>query len=352
MLAVAAAADVVEPLIAAHPQELAIAAYNSPRQTVISGSREAIDHVKAVLRTQQIESTPLTVSHAFHSPLMDPILEEFHAMFSSIELHPPKFPIASNLTGELAGPEIQTPEYWCRQLRSPVQFVSAMKLLQKKGANLFLEIGPQPVLTAFGRNTVKDRDRIWLSSLRQRQDNWKTLLQSLGIMFEAGVRVDWNGFDQGYSRRRVDLPTYPFHRSRCWLPDTMADADPSFLSVLGKTDKLRSLPDSPSDLQQQLERDGREWLSTVVWRETSRFGRPRSVDARHESVWVVIGSSSPLHKVSLRSCGRDTSGASSWACRKSCPRRTRQLPCDEMIRSSLIDCFRSCSTLLIGVCRE
>ncbi len=150
MLAVAAAADVVQPLVEAYPQELAVAAYNSPCQTVLSGSREAIDRVEAALRAKRVRSTRLTVSHAFHSPLMDPILAEFEAMFSGVALHPPKFPIASNLTGEFAGPEMQTPEYWCRHLRRPVQFVSSITLLQKKGANLFLEIGPQPVLTALG----------------------------------------------------------------------------------------------------------------------------------------------------------------------------------------------------------
>ncbi len=124
------------------------------------------------------------------------------------------------------------------------------------------------------------------------RDDWETLLKSLGEIFEAGVRVDWNGFDRGYSRRRVDLPTYPFHRSRCWAPDTI-DLTAPLPKEIARSPRLAA---SVFELQQRLEREAKEWFPPVVWRETSRLGKPRSADSEQEPVWLVIGSPSPLRE--------------------------------------------------------
>ncbi len=221
MLAITADEAKVASLIAPHSARLSIAADNGPQQTVISGAAEIIDRIADELRRQGVGTTRLPVSHAFHSPLMEPILDAFAKLVSTIPLRAPRFPIALNLTGELSGNELQTADYWQRQLRRPVQFARGIATLQSKGANLFVEVGPQPVLSALGQICAAGRESVWLPSLRRGHDDWRTLLHSLGELFEHGVRVNWQGFDRDYPRQRVDLPTYPFHRSRFWAPDSV-----------------------------------------------------------------------------------------------------------------------------------
>ncbi|PQO43784.1 type I polyketide synthase [Blastopirellula marina] len=221
MVAVAAGPAVVDPLVAANPTKLAVAAYNSPQQTVISGDLAALETAIAECEKQGVRATRLTVSHAFHSPLMDPILEEFEQTVGQLKLQPAAIPLAANLTGQWAGDEITTPAYWRDHLRQAVRFGDGMALLGKKGAKVFVEIGPNPILTSLGRATLDGKDLNWLPSLRAKRDEWQTLLGSLSQLFELGAKLDWHGFDAGYARTKVELPTYPFQRTRFWAPDNL-----------------------------------------------------------------------------------------------------------------------------------
>ncbi|TWT32734.1 type I polyketide synthase [Blastopirellula retiformator] len=225
MAAISAGPSVVDPLIAANPSKLSVAAYNSPQQTVISGEMAALDAAIAECEKQGVRATRLTVSHAFHSPLMDPILDEFEKTVGQIELHPAAIPLAANLTGQWAGDEITTPTYWRNHLREAVRFGDGMTLLGKKGAKVYIEIGPNPILTSLGRATLDGKDLNWLSSMRAKRDEWQTLLGSLAQLFELGGKIDWQGFEAGYARTKIDLPTYPFQRSRFWAPDSAGPTD-------------------------------------------------------------------------------------------------------------------------------
>ncbi|MCC9607070.1 aminotransferase class I/II-fold pyridoxal phosphate-dependent enzyme [Blastopirellula sp. JC732] len=225
MAAISAGPSVVDPLIAANPTKLSVAAYNSPQQTVISGEMAALDAAIAECEKQGVRATRLTVSHAFHSPLMDPILDEFEKTIGQIELHPASIPLAANLTGQWAGDEITTPSYWRNHLREAVRFGDGMALLGKKGAKVFIEVGPNPILTGLGRATLDGKDLNWLSSMRAKRDEWQTLLGSLAQLFELGGKIDWHGFEAGYARTKIELPTYPFQRSRFWAPDSAGPAD-------------------------------------------------------------------------------------------------------------------------------
>lgn len=221
MLAVSAGADRISTLVNGHSSKVSVAAVNSPQQTVLSGAAEAIDEMAELCQNEGIRATRLTVSHAFHSPLMEPILDEFEQAVTSIEMKPASFPIAANLTGELSKDTFTKPDYWRQHLREAVRFADGIQAIADKGGNVFVEIGPQPVLSGLGRVSVPGKENAWLPSLRSGRDDWQMMLNSLGELYEIGIPIDWNAFDSPYPRKRVELPTYPFVRSRFWVPDTM-----------------------------------------------------------------------------------------------------------------------------------
>ncbi len=197
--------------------EVCVAAYNGPESVVISGAEPAVRAVLAAFAAQGVNSKPLTTSHAFHSSLLDPILVPLGSFASAIPSRSPQIPLVSNLTGRVADEQtFADPEYWVRHARSPVQFAAGMQTLAELGCDVFLEIGPSPTLIGMGQRCLTQGSLHWLPSLRPGRDDWQTLLESLADLYVAGAPVDWKGFDKDYSRRRVDLPTYPFQRKRYW----------------------------------------------------------------------------------------------------------------------------------------
>jgi len=210
-----------------YSQEISIAAINGPQSIVISGRSEAIQTVKANLEADGIKTKSLQVSHAFHSPLMEPMLADFKRVASEITYSLPKLNLISNVTGQRATDDIATPEYWCHHVRQPVRFADSIATLHQQDYELFLEIGPKPILLGMGSQCLPDEVGVWLPSLRQGQSDWQQMLQSLGALYVRGVSVDWLGFDKDYSRRRVILPTYPFQRQRYWVKtSTVANRQP------------------------------------------------------------------------------------------------------------------------------
>ncbi len=207
-------AEAIEPYRA----EVSIAALNSPKNTVISGEGDAVQAVLQQLEVEGIEFRPLKVSHAFHSPLMEPMLAEFERVASEIEYSAPQMGLISNLSGQLVGGnEVTSASYWCRHIRAAVRFSASMETLYGQGYEVFVEIGPHPVLLGMGRQCLPEGAGVWLSSLKRGRKDWQQLLQSLGLLYERGMEVDWCGFDRDYQRHRLSLPTYPFQRQRYWL---------------------------------------------------------------------------------------------------------------------------------------
>nr|DAB41918.1 TPA_exp: ArzP - PKS (KS, AT, OMT, ACP, TE) [Fischerella sp. PCC 9339] len=205
--------------IQTYAREVVIASVNGPQNIVISGKREAVNEVIAVLQAEEVQTRILKVSHAFHSPLMEPMLATFEQIAKQITYSSPRLDVISNVTGEIAKREIATPQYWCRHIRQPVKFAASMETLYQQGYEIFLEIGPKPTLLGMGRQCLPEGSRAWLPSLRQGHSDWQQLLQSLGELYVRGAKVDWFGFDQGYPRYRVQLPTYPWQRSCHWLEE-------------------------------------------------------------------------------------------------------------------------------------
>lgn len=195
-----------------------LAALNGPSNTVISGERGTVRAVVSRLEAEGLTVRPLKVSHAFHSPLMEPIQDEFEAVAQRVTYHEPRIPFASNLAGRLLQPgEVPDASYWRRHIRQAVQFYRGMQTLGKEGARVFLEMGPHPSLLSMGRRCLPDHQALWVPSLRRREEDWPVLLDSLRALYVAGLEIDWAGFDSDYRRLRVPLPTYPFQRERCWI---------------------------------------------------------------------------------------------------------------------------------------
>ena len=231
MAAIFAPEAEVKAAAAAYAGRVSIAGYNGPKNIAISGEETAVTAIVDQLAEVGIEYRYLTVSHAFHSPLMDPMLDDFAAIAGEVTFHAPRIPLVSNLTGELMQ-EAPGADYWRRHAREAVRFTQGMAALANTRATIFLEIGPQPHLTGMGRRCLAaDADAageaIWLFSLKKGRSDWQLMLDSLGHLITAGLDVDWESFynETPGRARRVLLPTYPFQRERHWLEEGAASEE-------------------------------------------------------------------------------------------------------------------------------
>ncbi|MEM1168904.1 MAG: SDR family NAD(P)-dependent oxidoreductase [Cyanobacteria bacterium P01_H01_bin.35] len=217
MVSVMASELTVSKLLEPYQQEIAMAAINGPESTVISGDSVAVTGVVSILEAKGIKTKKLEVSHAFHSPLMEPMLAEFETVANQLTYNSPQIPIISNVTGAKADNSIATPQYWVNHVCQPVRFAEGMRTLHQQGYEIFIEVGPKPILLGMGRQCLPENIGIWLPSLRPGVDEWQQMLFSLGKLYVLGAKVDWIGFDKNYDREKVALPTYPFQRERHWI---------------------------------------------------------------------------------------------------------------------------------------
>lgn len=209
----------VQATIAGYECDVSIAAVNAPQQVVISGTAAALNKIVERFQQQGVRVKQLTVSHAFHSPMMDAMIDDYAAVVRKLILSPPQIPFISAVTGRVAGHELADAEYWIRQIREPVRFADGMKTLQQMEIRGYLEVGPQPVLLGNGRQCLSDvsDDTMWLASMRKDGDGWQTLLSSLASLHVHGMPIDWKGFDSPYSRQFVSLPSYRFAKRDYWI---------------------------------------------------------------------------------------------------------------------------------------
>nr|WP_083737807.1 type I polyketide synthase [Amycolatopsis keratiniphila] len=219
MVAVQAAEDEVTPLLTG---AVDIAAVNGPDAVVVSGEEEAVLAVAAALEALGRKTKRLRVSHAFHSGLMEPMLEDFREVLEQVEFHAPDKVIVSNLTGRVAGDELCTAGYWLRHVREAVRFGDGIATAEADGVTVFVEIGPGGVLGGL----ATEADVVTVS--RDGRPEVEALLSALGRLHVRGVPVAWSRFFDGTGANRVDLPTYPFQRKHYWLtagPTAQASSD-------------------------------------------------------------------------------------------------------------------------------
>ncbi|MEU8784991.1 type I polyketide synthase [Streptomyces sp. NPDC048637] len=210
----------VLPLLDAHA--VSIAAVNGPQAVVIAGAESAVAELAGHFASEGRKVKRLRVSHAFHSPLMEPMLAEFRAVAESVSYAEPRLPVVSNLTGELAmTADLMSPGYWVRQVREAVRFADGIRWLEEQGVTRFLEIGPDGTLTAMAQGCLSALDRALVPALRKDRSETHSLMTAAGRLHTSGVRLDWSALLPG--TRRVELPTYAFQKRRYWW-DAVAGA--------------------------------------------------------------------------------------------------------------------------------
>ncbi|MGW2119089.1 type I polyketide synthase, partial [Streptomyces zhihengii] len=276
---------------------LDIAAVNGPTSLVLSGSIEAVNRYAAHCAEQGIRHNTLTVSHAFHSALMEPMLEEFGRVLNGLTFSPARIPVVSNLTGAIAEPgTMQDPDYWLNQVRDTVRFADGVVATAKLGVSRYVELGPGGVLSGMAQETVGEA--VFVPVLRKERDETEAALTAISRLWAAGVDVDWPGVFAGWGGRIVDLPRYAFDRERFWPEASVASAgigdqvDAAFWDAVERGDLQElaglesALPALSAWRQRHQERSTLDsWRYRITWKPLD--GMP---PAALSGLWAVVGS--------------------------------------------------------------
>ncbi len=265
MLSLPLTVDQVQALLAQDPrfsQHLSIAAFNEPSRCVVSGSTEAVDALEKDLAAKGIESRRLHTSHAFHSPMMDPILAPFRQRCQQIQLQPPQIPYLSNVTGTwITTAQATDPDYWAQHLRQPVRFAQGIDRIAADAdrKQVFLEVGPSRALTSLVLRHPARQDHQVIASMRHVQETRSdvaALLSALGQLWLEGASIDWTGIYADQDRHRLPLPTYPFERQRYWVEPTSIPTSTGSAS--------HPTPLHPTPLTQKA--DLKDWFYLPSWK--------------------------------------------------------------------------------------
>ncbi|WSI65914.1 type I polyketide synthase [Streptomyces sp. NBC_01336] len=221
MVAVEATEAEVLPLLNAG---VGIAAVNGPRSVVVSGTESAVADLVGKFAGEGRRTSALRVSHAFHSPLMEPMLAEFGAVVAGLSFGAASIPVVSGVTGELSQ-EVATPEYWVRHVREAVRFADAVSFVVSRGVTSFVEVGPDGVLCGMVQQSVDAEAAVFVPLVRKGRPEVAATVTALGQLHVAGVPVDWARFFEGTGARRVDLPTYAFQHQNYWIVGEQHGAD-------------------------------------------------------------------------------------------------------------------------------
>jgi acyl transferase domain-containing protein/surfactin synthase thioesterase subunit len=298
-----------------------IAATNGPQNTVISGEKEAVRDVIAKFAAAGVEHRALSISNGFHSPLVDPLLDDLEAAAADVAWTEPRIPFISNLTGRPQSNLDKT--YWREHTRFSVRFAEGIRACAEIGCDVFLEIGPGSTLLGLASQVLIPDRPLLVPSLSRQKPDWQAIQEALQTLFLAGVPIEWEAVHRGAARRRLALPTYPFERKRCWVDDVpnagaaataaplQAHRDPDHappaerlerhghltstasIAVLrrehpveGATVAIRPLPEMQSDPLP-------DWLYRIDWRE-----RPPAIPATRERAtgWLLFGDQSGVGK--------------------------------------------------------
>ncbi|MFD7490953.1 type I polyketide synthase [Streptomyces sp. NPDC059832] len=228
MVAIQATEADVLPLLT---ESVSIAALNGPHSVVISGDEDAV----LAIASGFAKTKRLRVSHAFHSPRMEPMLTEFKTVAEGLAFHAPKLPIISNLTGQVAGEELLTADYWVDHVRQAVRFLDGVRHLETQGVTTYLELGPGGVLSAMGQDCVTDDASAFLPALRKDRAEPEALTTALAELHVRGTRIDWTTYYANTGAQHTDLPTYAFQHKHYW-PEVSFGSPEGQQSTGGSTD--------------------------------------------------------------------------------------------------------------------
>ncbi|MEU4345673.1 SDR family NAD(P)-dependent oxidoreductase [Nocardia sp. NPDC023852] len=273
MLAVAVGEADAAGIVAGFDGRLSVAAVNGPSSVVLSGDAFAIDKIEDTFAVAGVKTSRLRVSHAFHSALMEPMLDEFHRTARGLTYYQPTLPIVSNVSGVVVDAEVTDPGYWVRQVRGCVRFAPGIDTLVEAGVRRFVEIGPDAVLAAMTRQCLAETPDIEARSSvvaagRHSVGESTQFVSALARAAVAGMEVNWTALFAGRVRDRVPLPTYAFQHQRYWLqPVGVADVRQSGMDDAGHPllGAMVRLPDSQDVVfTGSLSRAGHPWLADHV----------------------------------------------------------------------------------------
>ncbi|GLZ29235.1 hypothetical protein Lesp02_14250 [Lentzea sp. NBRC 105346] len=215
MLALGTSEDVARNWLA-DKENIAVSGVNGPRSVVVSGAAEAVDEVAELADEAGVRATELKVSHAFHSPLMDPILAELAEFAATFEPGTPVIPMVSTLTGEILTGE-EGPEYWSRQAREAVRFHDGVRAVIESGCTAIVEVGPHPALSPAIAGVVGATDIRLIHTLHRDREDVRNVLRTAGALFVTGAGIDPATLFEGAAHQRIAAPLYPFRRDRYWF---------------------------------------------------------------------------------------------------------------------------------------
>lgn len=264
------------------PPDLSLSAINSPTHCVLAGPRDCIGAFQELMIERGVTCTLLHVSNASHSKLMDSILDPFAAAVRNVSLKPPKIPLVSNLSGDwITDDEATDPTYWARHLRGTVLFSDGVRKLLEEPDRLLLEVGPGTTLCTLAKDHTKGAAHTAvLASMRhpqEQQSDFARLLATLGKLWVAGARVNWEVHHSGENRRRVNLPTYPFQRQRYWI----------------QPKDLSSAP-TPSTASPRKKTDIADWFYVTSWKRSNILPLEGSMWPADSRNWLVFADESKL----------------------------------------------------------
>ncbi|VAW96721.1 Polyketide synthase modules and related proteins [hydrothermal vent metagenome] len=332
MLAVMATAEKVQVLLNDNKDDIALAVINGPDSVVISGAGKRVQELNNKLKVQGIRTQQLNVSHAFHSPLMKDMLEDFKKAASSIQYQKPHTPIISNVSGQLAGEEIASAKYWVEHVLAPVEFNKSMLSLAAEGVTELLELGPKPILIGLAQACINMDSRHCFASLNSAQDDRLSMLTSLGELYVQGATINWSALYQERGCRKAVLPTYAFQRKRYWVSNTSngkvitkkikpLPENSQVVNYLqqGKVGELAQLmasctgmdstgssmlPELSKALIEQHQCDCKmellqDWLYNIEWRELTRKISEENTKDPVSGYWLVLSGSKTNSKMGL-----------------------------------------------------
>lgn len=258
--------------------KLSLAAVNGPALCVVSGPIDAVRQLETELAGKGLGGQRLRTSHAFHSEMMQPILNSFVDLVRSVNLRPPQIPYISNLTGRwITAEEATDPQYWANHLRCTVRFSEGLEQLLAEPNRILLEVGPGQILSSLARrHPAKAAGQLVLSSMRHQDDSQsdeRAMLGALGQLWLSGTTVNWRGFNKHQTRLRTPLPTYPFERSRYWVEhnEDAASAQPQHEASLDR------------------KQDVADWFYIPVWKRSAPPMLLQPPDApAAKSRWLVF----------------------------------------------------------------
>ncbi|MFI7648002.1 type I polyketide synthase [Micromonospora sp. NPDC049460] len=301
MLAIAASEAEVTAALGDRVDRVSVAAVNGPTAVVVSGAGDAVEELAAEWTARGVRIRRLTVSHAFHSPLMEPVLDDLAAVAGRLRYQAPTVPMVSTVTGAPVDvTEIGTPEYWVRHARDAVRFADAVAALRDRNVTGYVEVGPDGVLTALAQAVLAEgapaggRAPLVVPALRRERPEAATLLRAVAALHAHGVSPDWSALYEGAGARRVELPTYVFDRQRYWpepppwaalaVEDDGTEVERRFWAAVDAEDFDSLVRDLEVDRDQPF---GTVLPALSAWR---RRGRERSLvdGTRYRAVWEPL----------------------------------------------------------------